>query len=251
MLILLSPSKTMDMKPVKESGFTHPLFTEQAEELIARLRTFSTAGLMEFMKVSRNIAELNRDRFAEWSLPFSPENAKPALMAFTGTVYDGLAVDTFRKKDLQYAQNHLRILSGLYGLLRPMDLIQPYRLEMGKALKTKKAANLYGFWKELITEELNRSPATVLVNLASNEYFKAIGRENLNKRIISPVFKDAVNGGFKIISVHAKKARGLMARHLIENRIKDEQGLLGFSAEQYAYNPALTEDPGAPVFTRG
>ena len=250
MLILLSPSKTMDMEPVKASGSTCPLFMDQAEELIACLRTCSTAELMEFMKVSRKIAELTREQFATWKTPFSPENAKPAVMAFTGTVYDGLAAVSLRQEDLRYTQQHLRILSGLYGLLRPLDLIQPYRLEMGRALKTAKADNLYGFWKDLITDELNSSPSTLLINLASNEYFKAVGRTNLNKRVISPVFKDAVNGGFKIISVHAKRARGLMARYLIENRIEDEQGLLGFSAERYLYNPALTDDPGAPVFTR-
>ena len=204
---------------------------------------------MEFMKISRKIAELNRERFSAWAPPFSPENAKPAVLAFSGDVYDGLSASTLKTKGHEFAQHHLRILSGLYGLLRPMDLIQPYRLEMGKALKTEDADNLYDFWTDTITDELNRLPGRCLINLASNEYFKAINPASLNKQVISPVFKDEKNGTFKIISFYAKKARGLMTRYIIENRIKNEQGLTSFSAAGYRYNAEFSK-PDAPAFTR-
>jgi cytoplasmic iron level regulating protein YaaA (DUF328/UPF0246 family) len=222
---------------------------EQSGSLISNLRKFSISNLMEFMQISEKLAELNSQRFADWTTPFTPHNAKQAVFTFTGDVYDGLDAPSLKKRDLQFAQKHLRILSGLYGLLRPLDLIQPYRLEMGRPLRTDNANNLYGFWKQTITEELNRLPGDLLVNLASQEYFKAIDKKALNQQIISPVFKDEKNGAFKIISFYAKKARGSMARFIIENRITDADGLTGFNTGGYAYSAELSTG-SEPVFTR-
>ena len=249
MIIVLSPSKSMDMEPAKVEGFTEPAFLGQSKKLVAKAKRMSAAELMEFMEISPTLAELNRQRFKDWRLPFTLSNAKQAIFAFTGDVYDGLNAGTLKKRDLTFAQNHLRILSGLYGLLRPLDLIQPYRLEMGRPLETRGAKNLYEFWKATITEELNQTKGNLLVNLASNEYFKAIDKRVLDKQIVSPAFKDEKNGKFKIISFYAKKARGSMTRYIIESRVKDADGLLKFEEDGYSYNAALSK-PDAPVFTR-
>ena len=239
----------MDMEPVELDDSTQPAFLNQSERLVAKLRNFSTPKLMDFMAISEKLADLNRQRFKEWQPPFTTKNAKQALMAFTGDVYEGLDAGSLKKRDVQYSQKHLRILSGLYGLLRPLDLIQPYRLEMGRPLEIRNAKNLYEFWRDTITDTLNAEKGNVLVNLASQEYFKAINTRQLGKKIVSPVFKDEKNGTLKIISFYAKKARGTMARYLIENRITDLDGLLGFSEEDYAYNPELSKST-EPVFTR-
>ena len=239
----------MDLEPVNISNFTQPIFLDQSKKLIAKARTFSTSELMEFMGVSQKLAELNRQRFKDWKPPFSLDNAKPCTLAFTGSVYEGLDAATLKKRDMTFAQEHLRILSGLYGLLRPLDLIQPYRLEMGRPLETREAKNLYEFWKVRITEELNQTQGSVVVNLASQEYFKAVDPRALNKPIITPIFKDEKNGVFKIISFFAKKARGSMARYIIQNRMSDLDGLCGFSKDGYAFNAALSS-PATPVFTR-
>ena len=249
MIVLLSPSKSMDMEPGQVADFTQPAFLDQSKKLISKARAFSMAELMEFMAISENLAALNHQRFKDWKPPFSTENAKQAALAFTGDVYDGLDAPSLKKSDLKFAQQHLRILSGLYGLLKPLDLIQPYRLEMGSPLETRGAKNLYEFWKSTITEELNQTQGNLLVNLASQEYFKAVDKRALDKQIISPVFKDKKNGQFKIISFYAKKARGSMARHIIENRVKDTDGLLEFKENGYAFNAALS-NPAEPVFTR-
>jgi cytoplasmic iron level regulating protein YaaA (DUF328/UPF0246 family) len=239
----------MDMAPAGLKESTEPFFLERSEKLAAKLRGYSKAKMMEFMKISDQLAELNCRRFRDWQPPFTLDNAKQAVLAFTGDVYEGLGAASLKKRDLQYAQNHLRILSGLYGLLRPLDLIQPYRLEMGRSLKTQGAENLYAFWRDSITRSLNAEKGGVLVNLASQEYFKAINTNALEKSVISPVFKDGKNGKYKIISFFAKKARGAMARFLIENRIKDADELLGFAEDGYRYNPALSKK-NQPVFTR-
>ncbi len=249
MIIVLSPSKNMDMAAVKLADASQPDFLARSELLITELRRLSNQQLMAFMGISEKLADLNRQRFKEWNLPFTLDNAKQSLLAFTGDVYEGLGAATLNKRDIQYAQNHLRILSGLYGLLRPLDLIQPYRLEMGRPLQAGDAKNLYEFWRDAITETLNAEPGILLVNLASQEYFKAINTKTLNKKIISPVFKDEKNGKFKIISFYAKKARGTMARYLIENRVANVEGMLGFSEDGYAYNPDFSK-PDEPVFTR-
>ena len=249
MIIVLSPSKSMDMEPSKVTDFTEAAFLDRSQKLVSKARKFSKAELMEFMAISEKLAELNRQRLKDWNPPFSLDNAKQAALAFTGDVYDGLDATTLNKRDLTFAQNHLRILSGLYGLLKPLDLIQPYRLEMGRPLETRGAKNLYEFWKAAVTNELNQTQGDVLVNLASNEYFKAIDKKALNKQIVSPVFKDEKNGTYKIISFFAKKARGTMARFIIENRIKTADGLQEFKEDGYEYNVALSK-PAAPVFTR-
>jgi cytoplasmic iron level regulating protein YaaA (DUF328/UPF0246 family) len=239
----------MDLERAGVNDFTQPVFLDQSQKLISKARKFSKPQLMQFMDISENLAKLNQQRFKDWKPPFTLDNAKQAVLAFTGDVYDGLDATTLKKTDLNYAQNHLRILSGLYGLLKPLDLIQPYRLEMGRPLETRGAKNLYEFWKATVTEELNRAPDDLLINLASNEYFKAIDKKALNKEIISPVFKDEKNGTYKIISFFAKKARGSMARFIIENRVKDINGLLKFKENGYRYDSALSK-PDAPVFTR-
>lgn len=249
MLIVLSPSKSMDMEPVGLIDSSQPVFLDRSVQLVEMLRKFSTPKLMDFMEISEKLAEQNRQRFKKWQPPFTADNAKQALLAFTGDVYQGLDAGSLKKRDILYAQKHLRMLSGLYGLLRPLDLVQPYRLEMGRPLATRSAKNLYQFWREPITDALNLEKGALLVNLASQEYFKAIDTGRLKKAIISPVFKDEKNGRLKIISFYAKKARGTMARYLIENRISDRDGLLGFSEAGYAYNPELSK-PDEPVFTR-
>lgn len=249
MIVVLSPSKSMDMETTKQVGFTQPAFLAQSKKLISKIRQLSPAELMDFMAISEKLAELNHRRFREWKPPFTIENAKQAVLAFTGDVYDGFDAPTLAKRDMDFAQKHLRILSGLYGLLRPLDLIQPYRLEMGRPLAMRGAKNLYGFWKDTLAGELNRTPGKLLVNLASQEYFKAIDPRLLDKRIVTPAFKDEKNGTFKIISFHAKKARGAMARHIVQNRITDAAGLLTFSDSGYAHNAGLSK-PSEPVFTR-
>lgn len=249
MIVVLSPSKSMDMEPSKRTDFTQPKFLEQSKKLISKARKFSKPELMKFMGISEKLAELNLQRFQDWNPPFSIDNAKQAMLTFTGDVYDGLDSNSLKECDITFAQNHLRILSGLYGLLKPLDLIQPYRLEMGCPFETHGAKNLYAFWKETVTAELNRTKGEVLVNLASNEYFKAIDKRALEKQIISPIFKDEKNGTFKIISFYAKKARGSMARHIIKNRLKESTDLLGFTEDGYAY-ASDQSTPDAPVFTR-
>lgn len=249
MIILLSPSKSMDMNPAPGVETSQPAFLDRSKQLIAQARKFSADELMDFMQISESLATLNRKRFKEWKPPFNSKNSKPAMIAFTGDVYDGLDATTFKKRDLKFAQEHLRILSGLYGLLRPLDLIQPYRLEMGRPLKTRTANTLYAFWKETLTHELNQQPGDLLINLASQEYFKAIDQRTLNKSIITPIFKDEKNGTFKIISFFAKKARGRMARHIIQNRITTTDDLLSFTADGYTHNPNLST-PSNPTFTR-
>jgi cytoplasmic iron level regulating protein YaaA (DUF328/UPF0246 family) len=239
----------MDMNPVTDSSFSQPGFLDRSEQLVSKLRNFSPGELMDFMDISEKLAKLNHERFANWNQPFTPDNSKQAVLAFTGDVYDGLDAPSLKKAHLNFAQKHVRILSGLYGLLRPLDLIQPYRLEMGRPLKTDDAASLYEFWRAVITEELNRTPGDLLVNLASQEYFKAIDQKALTKQIISPVFKDKKNGKLKIISFYAKKARGTMARFIIENRISKPEGLLEFNVDGYEYAPDLSTE-SAPVFTR-
>ena len=250
MISLLSPSKSMTTAPSSDAKFTEPAFLDRSEKLIDQLRTFSTADLMEFMDVSEKIATLNQQRFQNWHRPFTPENSRQALLTFTGDVYDGLDAPSLSNPDLSFAQKHLRILSGLYGLLRPLDLIQPYRLEMGRPLKIDDTKNLYVFWKSTITTELNNLSGNVIINLASQEYFKAVDKKQINKQIISPVFKDEKNGKLKIISFYAKKARGSMARFIIENRISKADDLRGFNANGYRFAPELSSE-SEPVYTRG
>jgi len=249
MIAVLSPSKSMDMTPANRSAFTEPAFLDASERLVATCRRLSVKDLMALMEISRPLAELNRVRFQSWQRPFTTENSKQALFAFTGDVYDGLASPSFTRGDVSYAQNHVRILSGLYGMLRPLDLIQPYRLEMGRPLATRGAKSLYEFWRATVTDSLNRMRDDTVVNLASQEYFKAVDSRALDKTIISPQFKDEKNGTYKIISFFAKRARGAMARFIVKERIAKAADLVGFCSDGYRYSPELSE-PWRPVFTR-
>lgn len=249
MRMILSPSKTLDMTPVDVSTCSQPGFLDRSAQLVEVLRGFSLDQIMELMAVSRTLGELTVRRFADWRQPFSPASAKPALFAFSGAAYAGLQADTLRESDVEFASEHLRLLSGLYGMLRPLDLIMPYRLEMGCPLSVGASRNLYAFWRETLTGELNDSGASVLLNLASQEYFKVIDQNQLRLRVISPVFKDEKNGQLKVISSYAKKARGLMARFVLQNRLKTADSLRGFSASGYAYDSALSTE-AAPVFVR-
>jgi cytoplasmic iron level regulating protein YaaA (DUF328/UPF0246 family) len=211
------------------------------------------AKISSLMKISDKLAGLNADRYAQWSTPFNADNAKQAVLAFNGDVYIGLQAQTFEQQDFDFAQQHLRILSGLYGLLKPLDLMQAYRLEMGTKLATSRGKNLYEFWGDIITTKLNKDLAAqgdnVLINLASNEYFKAVKPRNLDGMIVNPVFKDEKNGEYKIISFYAKKARGLMARYIIKNRLDDVSQLRNFDLEGYSFSAALST-PEQPVFVR-
>lgn len=254
MIAVVSPAKTLDFEtePCTEL-FTEPGFLKDSSVLVKRLRQLSEAAVGELMGVSAKLAGLNHARYREWSTPFTPGNARPAVLAFKGDVYAGLRAETFSDDQFRYAQEHLRILSGLYGLLRPLDLIQPYRLEMGTGLDTRRGKDLYAFWGERITdvlaEDLAVDDSGILVNLASNEYFKALRPAKLGARVVTPVFKDEKNSQFKIISFFAKKARGLMSRYIIETQAKAPEDLQGFDSEGYAYDAGESQHD-KPVFKR-
>lgn len=240
MLIVVSPAKTLDYdSPLPTERHTQPELIEQSAQLIEVCRKLSPADISQLMKVSDKIAGLNVARFEQWSKTFTPENSRQAIFAFKGDVYTGLAAETLSESDLEFAQNHLRMLSGLYGLLKPLDLMQPYRLEMGTKLANDRGTNLYQFWGNIITDKLNEAITAqgdnVLINLASNEYFKAVKPKNLDAQIITPVFKDCKNGQYKVISFYAKKARGMMARYIIENRIDSVKQLEAFDTAGYYF----------------
>lgn len=254
MLILLSPAKTLDMQtPARVADPSQPGFMEESGSLVTSLRQYSKGKLGDMMKISEALAELNVERFKNWQPPFDVDNARPAIQAFRGDVYVGLDADTLKRRDLDFAQKHLRILSGLYGVLKPLDLIQAYRLEMGTALKTRRGKNLYEFWGERITQSLNNelegTKQAAVINLASNEYFKSIKTTQLTAPLITPVFKDEKNGDYKIISFFAKKARGAMARHLIVNRARDIAAVESFDGLGYSLN-ADESSAGQLVFLR-
>jgi len=254
MLIVLSPAKSLDYEsPVKTRKFTQPQFLDDAQQLIATLRDYSPDQLSELMNISAKLGELNVQRYANWQQPFDTNNARQAAFAFTGDVYVGLDINSLSAADLDFAQKHLRILSGLYGLLRPLDLMQPYRLEMGTSLKTDAGRNLYQFWGSRITDALNASlkkqKQPILVNLASNEYFKSVKEMQLCSDVITPVFKDYKNGQYKLISFYAKKARGMMAAWIIHERVTQADDLKGFDVAGYRYS-ARESSPGKPVFLR-
>ena len=254
MLTVVSPAKTLDYdSPLPSDRFTRPSHMKQSQLLINRLKEFSVLDLVELQHVSNNIAELNFERNHQWKTPFTPKNSRQAIFAFKGDVYTGLDAYSLNQQDLDFAQQHLRILSGLYGVLRPLDLMQPYRLEMGTKLQTSAGRNLYEFWDNQITEALNKQlkslAADTLINLASNEYFKAVKTSNLKSRLITPQFKDYKNGEYKMIGFYAKKARGLMARYIIQNQISDPDQLRQFDTEGYCFNQAASDGDNW-VFTR-
>jgi len=240
MLIVLSPAKSLDYKtPFKVKTTTLPEFVTESAKLITELKKLSPQDLANLMGLSDQLAALNVGRYQDWSKKFTEENSKPAIYAFNGDVYEGFDVQTLNAKALDFAQNHLRILSGLYGALRPLDLMQPYRLEMGTAFKNIRGKDLYAFWGERVTDSLKKlleqEKKPVLLNLASEEYFKVLQPKSLGCPVISPVFQDGKDGKYKIISFYAKRARGLMARYVVENRITDPEDLKGFNLDGYKY----------------
>jgi cytoplasmic iron level regulating protein YaaA (DUF328/UPF0246 family) len=243
LLIVISPAKTLDFETAPSTEkCTQPRFLPQSQQLINELKHLSTADIATLMKLSDKLAALNMARFQTWQKPFNLENAKQALLAFKGDVYTGLDADTLDVAGLDFAQQHLRILSGLYGVLKPLDLMQAYRLEMGTKFANVKGKDLYQFWgsqlRESIESELKDG---VLINLASNEYFKAVEAKKLKARIITPVFKDWKNGQYKIISFYAKKARGLMSRYIIDHSINDPENIKGFDSEGYRFSPEMSQ----------
>ena len=254
MLFLLSPAKSLDYESTLPAiAATQPQFVQQSTELIATLKQKTPQQISELMDLSDALAKLNVQRYKAWSPQFTEANARPAVLAFNGDVYEGLDAKSLRPKDLQWAQDHVAILSGLYGVLRPLDLMQPYRLEMGTALKHGKANNLYQFWGALIAEHLNQqlshSKEPVIVNLASQEYFKAVDRKALQARVIECVFQDHKNGQYKIISFFAKRARGLMARYAIQQQAKTPEALQAFNLEGYAFEASASSEDSL-VFRR-
>ncbi|HMZ87193.1 MAG TPA: peroxide stress protein YaaA [Giesbergeria sp.] len=246
MLILLSPAKSLDLDTPLPAELPHtlPQFRQEAAQLIEVLRPLAPQQVASLMHLSDALAALNVARYAAWSPRFTAKNARPALLTFNGDVYEGLDARSLARSDLDWAQDHLAILSGLYGVLRPLDWMQPYRLEMGTRLATPAGANLYQFWGDRLAEHLNQrlagDPAPVLLNLASQEYFKAVDRKALRPRVVECVFEDWKGGSWKIISFHAKRARGLMARHAIQQRARKPEDLRGFDAEGWAHDAAAS-----------
>jgi len=246
MLMVISPAKTLDVErapPCPQAS--QPQFLEHSAELITILRAYSPSDLARLMSISDSLAVLNAGRFSAWQQPFDQRNAKPALQTFMGDVYEGLDAASLNEQQLAWLQAHLRILSGLYGSLRPLDLMQPYRLEMGTRLTNARGKDVYAFWGETITTELNQvldgHPAPVLVNLASAEYFKAVKPKLLQARVVTPVFQEQKQGQYKIVSFHAKRARGLMVRWAVEHQVEEPEALQAFSSEGYRFDPAASE----------
>lgn len=250
MISILSPSKTQDfaddgLKPSK-IAYSQPALLQDSTVLVKELRKKSVEAIEKLMSVSENIATLNHERFQQFSTPFSPENARQALLAFKGDVYTDIDIHAYKKADFDFAQQHLCILSGLYGLLKPLDLIQPYRLEMKTKLKNPKGKDLYQFWGGKITDQLNEAlkeqKTKVLINLASNEYFKAIQAGELKGEIITPVFKEHKDGQYKTIALYAKRARGMMANFIIRHRMDTPKKLKTFAEAGYEYSEALSSE---------
>ena len=242
MLIVISPAKKLDYTSAFDTpSLSQPALLEHAEELSRGLKSLAPQDVSSLMGLSDSLGALNYARFQEWQTPFSRDNARPAVLAFKGDVYQGLDADNLDAEDLSWAQDHLRILSGLYGVLRPLDLMQAYRLEMGTRFSNARGKDLYQFWGELITRELNKMASPVLVNLASNEYFKSVRKADISARIVTPVFMDKKGDKYKIISFYAKKARGLMSRYIIKNRITEVEKIKAFDSDGYRFSAALSE----------
>lgn len=247
MLIVLSPAKTLDFESQSlTKKHTQPDFLDDSKELVAVLAKMSKSQVSKLMGLSDKLAELNVTRYQQWHVPFTTENAKQSLLAFKGDVYQGFDCDQWKAGDFAFAQKHLRILSGLYGLLRPLDLMQPYRLEMGTKLKTKRGKDLYAFWGDTITDAINEairsSKSKAFINLASNEYFGSVNAKQIKMPIVTPVFKDEKNGKYKIISFFAKKARGFMANYIIRHRVTDPAKLRDFDVAGYYFDPSGSDD---------
>ena len=254
MLMVVSPAKNLDFESSAPTAtFTQPELMQKTLDLVEQCKTLAPSDLSSLMKISDKLAILNAERFNSFTTPFTVKNAKQAMFAFDGDVYAGLDADTLSEEDIAFAQDHLRILSGLYGVLKPLDLMQPYRLEMGTKLANKKGKNLYEFWDTSITEHLNEAleslSETALLDLASNEYFSAVKKKALNAQIVTPHFKDEKNGQYKIISFFAKKARGLMARYVIQNKVTSAKALKAFDVAGYRFDEQASSDTDL-VFTR-
>lgn len=255
MLIIISPAKILNLKPQNVvSDFTIPDLLHKSKVIIERARQLTAEDLAQLSGTNMTIAHTNYHRFYNWQLPFTQDNAKQAVLLFNGEVYNGLKASTLFANDFAYLQTHLRILSGLYGVLKPLDLIQPYRLEMGSKLSVGKAKNLYDFWGDTITEKLNEAleqsgNPKVLINLASSEYFKSINPQKLKAKVIDIEFYETKSDKLKTIVVYTKKARGMIARYIIQHRIENTEDLMGFDAEGYWYSPQLSTE-NKMVFTR-
>ncbi|WP_235296188.1 peroxide stress protein YaaA [Portibacter marinus] len=246
MITLLSPAKTLDYSEDGKFGHTMPRLLDHSLRLVDNLKKKNSKKLQDLMNISKDLADLNVDRYEQFSSDFKEENSKPSILAFKGDVYVGLEAESFTENEMEFAQEHIRILSGLYGLLRPLDLMQPYRLEMGTSLKTTRGRNLYEFWKsritDLLNEDLENQDNKTILNLASNEYFKAIKKKKLNGNILEVNFKEDREGELKFISFNAKKARGLMSRYIVKNRIDNPEDLKGFDYEGYYYSADHSQD---------
>ncbi|GAA5630312.1 hypothetical protein AWW72_14695 [Acinetobacter sp. NRRL B-65365] len=247
MLALISPAKTLDYTTALPTDtYTQPRLLAQSQQLIDVCRKLSATEIASLMTVSEKIANLNVERFRDWNADFDFSNARQAMFAFKGDVYTGLDAYHLKDQDIDFAQQHLRMLSGLYGLLRPLDLMMPYRLEMGTKLKNARGHNLYEFWGSIITDQINQDlseiNSKVLVNLASDEYYKSVNEKNIQAEIVKPVFLDQKNGKYKVISFYAKKARGLMARYLIENKLSQVEQLKAFDSEGYYFDAESSSD---------
>ena len=253
MITIISPAKLLnfDLQNITKE-YTQPLFQEESQLLIDKLKKYSSKKISNLMGLSKKLSDLNFKRYQQWHLPFTAENAKQALFAFNGEVYNGLKAETLTLEDVGFAQGNLRILSGLHGVLRPLDLIQPYRLEMGTKIGAKRTKTLYEYWSKKVTGQLTEElpKDDVLINLASNEYFKVIDQSKFKRRIITPVFKDEKNGNYKVLTIYAKHARGMMTRFIIKNRIENPEEIKAFEEKGYVFNPNLTNGDEW-VFTRG
>jgi len=254
MLIVISPAKTLDLESTyKAPVVSQPDFLPDARKLVKHMRSFSVQDLSKLMHTSEAISTLNVDRYKQWLTPFTEDNARPSIFTFKGDVYTGLEVETFSAADLKYAQRHLRILSGLYGTLKPLDLMQPYRLEMGTDLKNERGKNLYEFWGDKLTKAINKdieaAKDDILLNLASNEYFNALDKKALKAEIVQPVFKDFSSGQYRVLSFFAKKARGRMAAWILKSRVEEVDQLVKFKLDGYKYSKN-DSTPEKPVFLR-
>lgn len=253
MIVLLSPAKSLNLEPSDQKSTTKPRLLEESQTLVNKLKKKSIKDLKSLMSISDKLAELNADRFKSFETPFTKKNAKPAVLTFDGDVYTGLQAESFDPEDMKFAQAHIRILSGLYGVLRPLDLMQAYRLEMGTSLKTGRKKNLYEFWDskitDLINQDLKKAKSDIVLNLASKEYFGAIKAKLIEGDIVDVDFKENRDGKFKIISFNAKKARGTMANKIVKNRITDVNRLKRYSIDGYKYNKDLSKEHHL-VFTK-
>lgn len=256
MLILFSPAKIQNFKPIAVTElYSQPEFLNETRQIVRLIKNLSANELATLLNINNSLTQLNIDRYFNWHLPFTTENAKQAALTFDGEAFRGLDAKSFTSSDFEYAQSHLRILSGLYGILRPLDLIQPYRLEVSSKLKNSKGNDLYAFWRKIVTSSIVKimketDNNDVILNLASSEYFKTLDLKRISKKVIDVEFYEYKNDKFQQIIIYTKKARGLMARYVIENRIEEIEDLKGFSSEGYWFSPNQSND-GKFVFIRG